>query len=78
MILTYVVAVEAGSNSYTANIAISQSSEISFCFSNFTRPSTFFRFSAPRYLYRLMCTGEICTASERDRYDKSMRTPGQT
>ncbi|XP_059300092.1 uncharacterized protein LOC132052527 isoform X2 [Lycium ferocissimum] len=82
MILTYVVAAEAAiAILLTLPSPKALKSRFVSLISLALQPSLFIvPFSAFQLLdiywkneHRLMCTGEICTASERDRYDKSSR-----
>ncbi|XP_059300091.1 uncharacterized protein LOC132052527 isoform X1 [Lycium ferocissimum] len=81
MILTYVVAAEAAiAILLTLPSPKALKSRFVSLISLALQPSLFIvPFSAFQLLdiywkneHRLMCTGEICTASERDRYDKSI------
>ncbi|XP_058227579.1 uncharacterized protein LOC131335992 [Rhododendron vialii] len=81
MILTYVVAVEAAiAVLLTIPSPKLVKSRIVSLVSLILQPSMFIvPFSAFQLLdiywkneHRLMCTGELCTAAERDRYEKSM------
>ncbi|CAI9767389.1 unnamed protein product [Fraxinus pennsylvanica] len=81
MILAYVVAAEAGvAILLTLPSPKALKSRIVSLISLILQPSLFVvPFSAFQLLdiywkneHRLMCTGEICTAAERDRYEKSI------
>ncbi|XP_022851001.1 uncharacterized protein LOC111372751 isoform X2 [Olea europaea var. sylvestris] len=84
MILAYVVAAEAGvAILLTLPSPKALKSRIVSLISLILQPSLFVvPFSAFQLLdiywkneHRLMCSGEICTAAERDRYEKSVYLP---